>query len=75
MPLDITAYPAGAHLDVDENLVPVEIEDADFLSFINSGTYGKPAIVAPGEDHQAGDIKVVYVNTSLVAVCEVDKRA
>lgn len=75
MPLDIVAFPGHTPLDSDGDLVPIEIDNADYLSFVNSGTYGKPAIIAPGDEHQAGDIKVVYVNTSLVAVCEVDKRS
>lgn len=49
--------------------------DVDFVSLVNHGTFGPPALVAPGRSADApraqrGD-KVLYVNTSVVALFEI----
>lgn len=54
----------------------LEFRDVDYLSFINHDTYGKPPLVV-GEDERPAlareDDRVVYVNTALAAVVEVEK--
>jgi hypothetical protein len=51
--------------------------EADFLSWINSGSYGPPALIAPTErpgGAKAGSGQVVlYVNTEVVATVEVER--
>lgn len=65
----VKVYPIGATSKEDA----LEFEDVEFLSFINEGTFGKPAIVAPGPEHKAGEAYVLYVNTGAVLAVEVEK--
>lgn len=51
----------------------IEFDNVDMISFVNDGTFGKPAIIAPGDDHVHGNIRVLYINTKLVAALEVSK--
>lgn len=62
--LEITVYTHGP----EGTLVETEF-DADYISFVNHETYGRPAILAPGPDHVEGATDVLYVNlNSIVAV-------
>jgi hypothetical protein len=68
--LEGTLYTTSAQSEEDG----IDFDNIDFLSFINGGTFGKPAIIAPGEDHVAGETRVLYVNTALVVAVEVTKQ-
>lgn len=54
--------------------------ECDYVSLVDAGTHGPPALVAPGRDTgqrvapvaRAGD-KVVYVNTSKVAAFSIER--
>lgn len=54
---------------------PLEVE-ADYVSLVNKDTYGPPPLVAPnrGEPPLArpGDV-VLYINTNLVPVFEIER--
>lgn len=51
----------------------IEFVGITHISLVNSGTFGKPALIAPGDDHIRGAKRVLYVNTTLCKVWEVDK--
>lgn len=55
---------------------PLAIEDVDYVSLVSSGTYGKPALIAPGKpgDPRAavGEI-VLYVNTSFAPLFSIER--
>lgn len=56
----------GEPLDLDN-------DEVDFISFVNASTFGKPAIIAPGDDHQRGNVKVLYVFPGGISALEVEK--
>jgi hypothetical protein len=67
--LKIEVYPDAEALAED---TPTEFQ-ADFLSLVNHGTYGPPALIAPapGRNSTEGPVAqvgetVLYINTSLV---------
>lgn len=70
MSLDVTVF------TTDTDAEALEFADVDFVSWVNDGTYGPPALIAPGPGHtQTRDgTRVVYVNTGAVAVVEVVRR-
>lgn len=73
--LFIEVYPVREALPDDEGTEPLKFE-ADYLSFVNGDTYGKPPIVAPNDpDHISGSKTVLYVNPANVACVAVEKRA
>lgn len=83
--LTVTVYPdAEALASVDEDDEPnggVEFTDVDFVSFVNNGTYGPPALIAPnpktperGPRARLGQ-KVLYINTNLVPAFEIVRTA
>lgn len=51
----------------------VPFKDVDFISFVSDKTYGKPALIAPGEDHVQGQIRVLYVNPSNMTALDATK--
>ncbi len=57
----------------------VDFEGVDFISFVSGGTFGKPAIIAPGTDGfvpaSASDrpVTVLYVNPGLVPALKATK--
>lgn len=54
---------------------PLELENrvVDFVSFVNQDTFGKPAIIAPGDDHARGEVTVLYVFPGGISALEVEK--
>jgi hypothetical protein len=65
----VTIYPLDAASKDDA----IEFEDVEFLSFINHGTFGIPAIIGPGQNHVPDAEQVLYVNTGAVLAIEVEK--
>lgn len=54
----------------------IEVDgQVDFISFVNHDTFGKPAIIAPGDDHVRGAKRVLYVNTGGIAALDVVNEA
>jgi hypothetical protein len=53
-----------------------QVFETEYVSLVNSGTYGKPALVAPdrgeGATARPGE-EVLYVNTSLVPVFRIKR--
>ena len=58
--------------------LPEDIEvEVDYVSFVNGDTFGPPPLIAPareGARASAGE-KVLYVNTHLVPLIEVERLA
>ncbi len=77
--LDITLYVIDREAE-DSLLASESYEGYDYVSLVNEGTYGPPALVAPmrGEPPVArvGD-RVLYVNTSCsdLAAFEIVRKA
>lgn len=69
MALEVTVYA------LDGERLEFEHDTFDFISFVNHDTFGKPALIAPGDDHIGGQARVLYVNTGGVAAVEVDKSS
>ena len=71
MALKITTYSHPS----DEN--PLEHEGIDYVSLVNNGTHGKPALIAPGG--KPGDPRatvgetVLYINTAFVPMFEIER--
>ena len=55
----------------------VVLEDVDYVSLVNTSTYGPPPLIAPsrGQDdaRAAVDDIVVYINTELVAAFSIER--
>lgn len=56
-------------------LSPGQDHYCDFVSLINAESFGKPPLIAPGNDKVAeqGDV-VIYVNTSLVPAFSIKRE-
>ena len=68
--LHVKVWPTDAECKDDF----IEFSDVENLSYVNHGTYGKPAIIAPGTpDYQQGEVQVLYVNTGAVLAVEVER--
>lgn len=67
--MDVVVY----GIDDDREEDGIEFHGITHISLVNSGTFGKPALIAPGEEHVPGAKKVLYINTSFCKVWEVDK--
>lgn len=77
--LDITLYVIDRESE-DDLLSSESYDSYDFVSLVNEGTYGPPALVAPmrGERPVAGiGDRVLYVNTSCsdLAAFEIVRKA
>lgn len=65
--LDVTVHTSG-------DLEPIQEDGVEFVSFVNSKTFGKPPIIAPGtEDYQRDKADVLYINPENVAAVRVKK--
>ena len=58
----------------------VDFADVDFISFVSSDTYGKPAIIAPGTPDFApaserGAVTVLYINPRNIVSCKATKES
>lgn len=80
--LEVTIYSEEAlDGDPENETQPLVLEDVKFVSLVDAGTHGPPALVAPGRDSgrptvpaaRPGD-RVVYINTSKVPVFEIERR-
>lgn len=70
--LDVTIY-----IQTPEGLRASEPYEVDFVSLVNSSTYGAPPLIAPQKGEAAaqtddGD-KVLFINTDLVAAFKIEK--
>lgn len=74
--LEVTIYTAES-LD-DEDVKPLVLDGVDFVSLINPGTHGPPALVAPNAKSGAPPTArpgstVLFINTALVPVFEIER--
>lgn len=58
---------------------PAEFPDVHYVSLLNSGTHGPPAVIAPTKNGpparaQVGE-RVLYINTSFVPMFEIERVA
>ncbi len=63
-------------IDADTGeLAPGEEHYTDYVSLVNSESFGKPPLIAPGNDQtaRAGD-EVLYINTSLVSAFSIKRE-
>ncbi len=65
--LSVTVWPLGGE--------EVTFDAVEYLSFVNSGTYGIPAVLGPGPGKIDGARNVLYVNTGSVLAVEADRQA
>lgn len=62
--------------DTIEANAPTVFHDVEFVSFVNEGTFGPPALVAPkGGDRPTArkGQEVLYINTSLVPLFKITR--
>lgn len=71
--LTVEVYP-DVEAIVDEK--PVVYHGIDFVSIVNDGTFGKPALIAPN-DGQPGVArhgqKVLYINTRFIPLYSIER--
>lgn len=78
--LTVEVYPDA---DAIGNNEPTVFNDVDFVSFVNEGTFGPPALVAPGKPSRPDGRPtpptarpgkdVLYINTSLVPLFKITR--
>jgi hypothetical protein len=68
--LDVTIYSA------DSEGEGWEVSNVDLVSLVNNSTYGPPALIAAkdGQRPVGPGNRVLYINTSLVPVFEIERR-
>lgn len=80
--LTVEIYPDADSIASDESASgsPTVFNGIDYVSFVNSGTYGAPALVAPNPKDPRGTEprartgqKVLYINTSLVPLFSIER--
>lgn len=79
--LEVTVYTHDAlDGDPDNDVKPLVLEEVHYVSLYNAGTHGPPALVAPGRTDgrpspgvaRPGE-RVVYINTALVPLFEIER--
>lgn len=77
--LTVEIYADAEAIDNDE---PTSFSGVDYVSFVNAGTFGPPALVAPAPKDPAGTKpratvgqKVLYVNTSVVPLFAIERTS
>lgn len=78
--LTVTIYPDADAISEDD---ATTFHDVDFVSFVNEGTFGPPALVAPGRPPTPNSRpapptarpgqEVLYINTSLVPLFKISR--
>jgi hypothetical protein len=75
--LTVDVYPDADAISDNE---PTRFEDIDFVSQVNEGTFGPPALVAPSPKEPGSrpvarpGQRVLYVNTSLVPLFTIERN-
>ena len=60
----------------DGELAPGQDHYCDYVSLVNSESFGKPPLIAPGPDKAAGEgDTVLYINTTHVAAWSIKREA
>lgn len=72
--LDVTLYDQS--LSVAETFHSDDDDGVDYVSLVSDGTYGKPALIAPGKPGDAraavGE-RVLYINTNIVPAFMIER--
>jgi hypothetical protein len=78
--LTVEIYPDADAISDDMSDVgaPTVFKEIDFVSFVNEGTFGPPALVAPSPKDGRAPLarpgqKVLYINTSLVPLFAIER--
>ena len=80
--LTVEIYPDSDSIadDTSPTGSPTVFNGIDYVSFVNEGTYGAPALVAPNPKDPQGTPprarpgqKVLYINTSLVPLFAIER--
>ena len=75
--LTVTVYPDAEAIATDK---PNIFRDVDFVSFVNEGTFGPPALVAPSPKNPEGrpiarpGQEVLYINTGLLPMFKIERN-
>ena len=80
--LDARVWPA----DADADTQPLEVDDVNYVSFVNPETHGPPPVLANPKDQsmkanieaeiqEHGDVTVLYINPASILAAEVTRRA
>ena len=69
---DVAVYPMqtkGAGIDEPD---PLRFTSVDYISFVNSDTFGKPPLIADKEHNVPEDANILYINPALIVAVELD---